>query len=138
MDRLLFEDGPAEIPSPAQVAQPMAGTPRLRVPQRNQVEMHWASLDELLEADHPARLVWMGVALMRLDRWLDEIKAVEGNVGRDATDPRLLLALWVYATLRGIGSARELARLCEKHLAYRWLCGGVSVNYHLLADFRSQ
>jgi transposase len=138
MDRLLFEDGPAETPSPAQVAQPMAGTPRLRVPQRNQIEMHWASLDELLEADHPARLVWMAVARLCLDPWLDEIKAVEGNVGRDATDPRLLLALWVYATLQGIGSARELARLCEKHLAYQWLCGGVSVNYHMLADFRSQ
>jgi transposase len=135
---LLFDNGPAENPSPAQVAQAVAGTPRLRVPQRNQVEMHWASLDELLEADHPARLVWMAVAGLCLDRWLDEIKAVEGNVGRDATDPRLLIALWVYATLQGIGSARELARLCEKHLAYQWLCGGVTVNYHLLADFRSQ
>jgi transposase len=100
--------------------------------------MQWASLDELLEADHRARLVWTAVAGLRLDGWLDEIKAVEGNVGRDATDPRLLVALWVYATLEGIGSARELARLCEKHLAYQWLCGGVSVNYHLLADFRSQ
>jgi transposase len=138
MDRLLFDNGPAENPSPAQVAQPVAGTPRLRVPQRNQVEMHWASLDELLEADHPARLVWMAVANLCLDRWLDEVKAVEGNVGRDATDPRLLIALWVYATLQGIGSARELGRLCEKHLAYQWLCGGVTVNYHLLADFRSQ
>ena len=59
-------------------------------------------------------------------------------MGRDATDPRLLVALWVYATLDGVGSARELARLCEKHLAYQWLCGGVTVNHHLLADFRSQ
>jgi hypothetical protein len=63
---------------------------------------------------------------------------VEGHVGRDATDPRLLLALWVYATLDAVGSARELDRLCQKHLAYQWLCGGVSVNYHMLADFRSQ
>jgi transposase len=69
---------------------------------------------------------------------LETIKAVEGTVGRDATDPRLLAALWIYATLEGVGSARELARLCEKHRAYEWLCGGVSVNYHLLADFRSQ
>jgi transposase len=75
---------------------------------------------------------------LRLDGWLKGIKAVEGNVGRDATDPRLLVALWVYATLEGVGSARELARLCEKHLAYQWLCGGVTVNYHLLAAFRSQ
>jgi Transposase domain (DUF772)/Transposase DDE domain len=58
--------------------------------------------------------------------------------GRDATDPRLLVALWIYATIDGVGSARELERLCEKHLVYQWLCGGVSVNYHLLSDFRSR
>src|SRR6185295_3806160 len=82
--------------------------------------------------------VWAAVASLDLGRWLREVRAVEGHVGRDATDPRLLVALWVYATLEGVGSARELARLCEKHLAYQWLCGGVTVNYHLLADFRSQ
>jgi transposase len=138
MDPLLFEKGPAEHPSPGQIAEQSSGSPRLRVPHRSQVEMHWASLDELLEAEHRARLVWAAVAGLRLEPWLREIKAVAGNVGRDATDPRLLVALWVYATLEGIGSARELARLCEKHLAYQWLCGGVSVNYHLLSDFRSK
>jgi transposase len=100
--------------------------------------MHWASLDELLEPDHAARMVWAAVCGLNFSRWLGTIKAVEGSAGRDATDPRLLAALWIYATLEGVGSARELARLCEKHLAYQWLCGGVSVNYHLLADFRSQ
>lgn len=138
MTSMLFEKGPAEHPSPAEVAQSSSGTPRLRVPHRSQVEMHWRSLDELLETDHRARLVWAAVAALPLEGWLQEIKAVEGNVGRNATDPRLLVSLWVYATLEGIGSARELARLCEKHLAYQWLCGGVTVNYHLLADFRSQ
>ena len=138
MTALLFDKGPAEHPSPSQAAQAAAGRPRLRVPHRDQIEMHWASLDELLEDDHRARLVWTAVAGLRLDCWLDEIKAVEGSVGRDATDPRLLVALWVYATLEGVGSARELARLCKQHLAYQWLCGGVTVNYHMLADFRSQ
>ena len=114
------------------------GTPRLRVPQRNQVEIRWASLDQLLEPDHPARMVWAAVCGLDLGRWLCEIRAVEGAVGRDATDPRLLVALWVYATLDAVGSAREVARLSEKHLAYQWLCGGVTVNYHLLSDFRSQ
>jgi transposase len=108
------------------------------VPQRDQVELHWASLDQLLESDHQARVVWAAVCGLNLSRWLEQIKAVEGHVGRDATDPRLLLALWVYATLDAVGSARELDRLCQKHLAYQWLCGGVSVNYHMLADFRSQ
>jgi transposase len=140
MDQVLFDKGEAQVPSPADVAaaQPRGGTPRLRLPQRNQVEMHWASLEDLLEPEHPARMVWEAVCGLDFSRWLAEIKAVEGAVGRDATDPRLLAALWIYATLEGIGSARELARLCEKHLAFQWLCGGVSVNYHLLADFRSQ
>lgn len=136
MDRMLFDKGEARPPSPGEVAA--AGNPRLRVPERSQVEMHFASLDELLEVDHPARMVWALVCQLNLGRWLRRIKAVEGVVGRDATDPRLLVALWVYATLEGVGSARELDRLCHKHLAYQWLCGGVSVNYHLLADFRSR
>lgn len=141
MDGFLFDKGSEERRSPGEVAaEARAGTgrPRLRLPQRNQAEMHWASLEQMLEPDHQARVVWAMVCRLDLGRWLSEIKAVEGGAGRDATDPRLLVALWVYATLDGVGSARELARLCEKHLAYQWLCGGVTVNYHLLADFRSQ
>jgi transposase len=140
MDRFLFDKGDTTQPSPGEIAasRTSGGNPRLRLPQRNQVEMHWASLDELLEPDHPARVVWAAVCELDFHSWLETIKAVDGVVGRDATDPRLLAALWIYATLEGVGSARELARLCEKHLAYQWLCGGVTVNYHLLADFRSQ
>lgn len=142
MGGFLFAESEGECPSPADAAQEAedacSGKPRLRVPQRNQVEMVWKSLDELLEPDHQARVIWTAVCRLDLSRWLAEIKAVEGNVGRNATDPRLLVALSVYATLDGVGSAREVARLCTKHLAYQWLCGGVSVNYHMLADFDSQ
>jgi transposase len=58
------------------------------------------------------------------------------TAGRAAIDPRILVGLWLYGTYEGIGSARELARLCEEHNAYRWICGGVGVNYHTLSDFR--
>jgi transposase len=133
-----FDDLP-EPPTPAQAAQSMTyGRPRLRVPIRDQREMQWASLDELIEPDHQVRVVWAAVCKLDLSSWLHDIKAVERHVGRDATDPRLLLSLWVYATLRGIGSARELDRLCREHMAYKWFCGAVSVNYHMLSDFRSQ
>jgi transposase len=136
---LFNPDDLPEPPSPSQVAQSAAtGKPRLRVPVRDQIEMRWESLDDLLEADHPARIVWAAICTLDLSSWLSAIKAVERHVGRDATDPRLLLSLWVYATLKGIGSARELDRLCGECLPYQWLCGGVSVNYHMLADFRSQ
>lgn len=114
------------------------GKPRLRVPQRQQMEMRCASLDQLLDPEHQARVVWEAVCGLDLSRWLAEVRAVEGHVGRDATDPRLLVAIWVYATLDGVGSTRKLAELCEKHVAYQWLCGGVTVNHTMLSEFRSQ
>lgn len=141
MDGLLFDRGEADSSTVSladSAGVQAAGKPRLRIPQRDQVEMQWAALDQLLEPEHRARLVWEMVSGVDLQRWLGEIKAVEGHVGRDATDPRLLVALWILATLDGVGSARKLAELCQNHLAYRWLCGGVSVNHHLLSDFRSQ
>jgi transposase len=140
MMEMLFDKGEGGQPSPGEVAasRTAGGIPRLRVPHRDQVEIRWASLDELLESEHPARMVWAFVRGLNLDRWRTAIKAVQGVAGRDATDPRLLVALWIYATIEGVGSARELERLCDKHLAYQWLCGGVSVNYHLLSDFRSR
>jgi transposase len=135
---LFNPDDLPEPPSPAQAAQSMGtGKPRLRIPIRDQIEMRLASLDDLLEADHMVRIVWAAVCSLDLKSWLNEIKAIERHVGRDATDPRLLVALWVFATLKGIGSARELARLCAECLPYQWLCGGVTVNYHMLSDFRS-
>lgn len=72
-----------------------------------------------------------------LSAFYEQIKAVEGGPGRDAIDPRLMLALWIFATTEGVGSARLIARLCERDLAYLWLCGGVGMNYHSLADFRA-
>jgi transposase len=122
----------------AQTAAPATGQPRLRIAQRDQVQMQTASLDDLLDQDHPARVIWQAVCQLNLDCLLSSIRAVEGHVGRDATDPRILLALWIYATVEGVASARALTKLCEYHLAYRWLCGGVTVNHRLLSEFRSQ
>ena len=113
------------------------GRPRLRRAERQQVVMHVASLDRLLAEDHRARLVWEYVQGLDLSPLYEQVRAVEGGAGRDAIDPRILLALWLYATLDGVGSARQLARLCEDHVAYRWICGEVSVNYHTLSDFRT-
>ena len=99
---------PDDLPgtTPEQAAhQSGRGTPRLRIPHRDQVEMSWASLDERLDPDSQARVVWSLVCRLDLDAWLKDIKAIERHAGRDATDPRLLVALWVFATLKGIGSA---------------------------------
>jgi transposase len=100
--------------------------------------MRVESLDQRLDAEHPARLVWHVVERLDLSALYEQIEAVEGVAGRNASDPRVLFALWLYAAVDGVGSARELERLCHEHRAYEWLRGTVPVNYHLLADFRVQ
>jgi len=109
---------------------------RLRTAQRDQPEFQLVDLDSLLSADHQARAVWTFVTALDLSELLVAIKAREGEPGRPPADPRILMTLWLYATLEAVGSARALAELCEAHVAYRWICGGVSMNYHTLADFR--
>jgi transposase len=93
-------------------------------------------IDDLLEADHPARAVWRFVLGLDLSELCDRIRARGSDAGRPAIDPRVLVALWLYATLAGVRSARALADLCVRHDAYRWLAGGIAVNYHTLSDFR--
>lgn len=113
------------------------GKPRLRVANREQVEFRACCWNELLADDHQARIVWQYVTQLDVTPLLSAIKSVERGPGHPPADPRIMLALWLYATLRGVGSARELARRCETDLPFQWICGDVSVNYHTLSDFRT-
>jgi transposase len=117
-------------------AAPAGGRPRLRCAERGQVELRALSLDQLLPAEHRARQVWAFVEGLDLAPLHDRIRAVEGHPGHPPADPRVLVALWLEATLDGVGSARELDRLCQEHVAYQWLRGGVGTNHKSLADFR--
>jgi transposase len=114
----------------------VAGDPRLLEPERDGVELRASSLDSLIGADHPARLIWAYVVELDLRELEARVKAREGVAGRPAISPRLLLGLWLYATSEGVVSARLLERLCERDDAYRWLCGGVGVNHRTLGEFR--
>jgi len=106
-------------------------------PDRQQVAMRMLALEDLLPEEHQARLVWQYVAGLDMRPLYALIRAVEGRAGRNPIDPKILMTLWLYATLSGVGSARQLAQLCEAHVAYQWICGGVSVNHHTLSDFRT-
>jgi transposase len=140
MDQGAFIDlGSGGEAKPSEVPQsPRIGPKRMRHAVRNQVEFQQCSLEELLPEDHEARIVWAYVCGLDLSELTGRIQAVEGGPGQAPADPRILMSLWLYATLRGVGSAREVNRLCEAHAAYRWICGGVSMNYHTLSDFRTQ
>jgi transposase len=126
----------SEAARPSRAEPDRTAQPRLSVPDRQQL-LSAMTIDEILEADHPARAVWSYVQQLDLTPWYDRIRARGGVAGRPAIDPRLLVALWLYAILSGFASARELAVLCIHYDPFRWLAGGVSVNYHTLADFRT-
>lgn len=129
------EDPSATQPSASAAAPPPR--PRLRCADR-QLLLPPMPLEDLLTPDHHARTVWRFVQGVDLSPLLGAIRSVEGHPGRPATDPQILMALWLFATLEGVGSARALEWLCSHHHGFRWLCGGVSVNYHTLSDFRVQ
>ena len=112
--------------------------PRLRRPDRRQTFFEPVNLDQRLPGDHRARMVWAMVEQLDLSRFHEPLANRGSAPGRPATDPALLVALWLYATIENVGSARQLDRLCGAHDAYRWLSGGVPVNYHTLSDFRVQ
>jgi transposase len=136
----LFDESEMPIPEAAheRAEAPKAGVARVMAAQRDQIELRACDLDSLLGSDHAARTVWAFVQSLDLAALHATIKAVEHGAGRPAIDPAILVALWLWATIDGVGSAREIDRLCERDDAYRWICGGVGVNYHTLAEFRTQ
>jgi transposase len=109
---------------------------RVILPNRSQIELRPMDLESLLPEGHRARLVWAWVERQDLSAMYAAIKVRQGGVGRSAIAPQILLGLWLYALLQGVGSARQLARLVLEHDAYRWMSGGVQVNHHSLSDFR--
>jgi transposase len=94
-----------------------------------------ADLDALLPEAHPARLIVAFVAKLDFRPLYATIKSRGERPGAPAFRPELLFSLWLFATVEGVASARRLEVLCGRDLAYRWLCGGPSPNYHTLSTF---
>jgi transposase len=109
---------------------------RLRKAERQQLSFFPFCIDDMVGPHHRVRTVMAVVEKLDVSGFWAPIRARKGIAGRNATDPQLLVGLWLYGCVRGVGSARELARRCEESLPFRWLCGGVSVNHRLLSNFR--
>jgi transposase len=96
---------------------------------RDRIELRAVDLEALIGADHVARTIWAYVETLDFGALEETVRARTHTPGQAPVSPRLLLALWLYATSQAVGSARALAKLCTSHDAYRWLCGGVGVNH---------
>ena len=130
----------AEQLIPVAVATPKAeapAPPRLRRPERQQVLLRPVSLEELVPPDHSVRVVWAAVQMLDWSAFEKVIVARGETAGRPATDPRVLAAVWLQGLIDNVGSGRQLEALCQNHAIYQWVCGGLSINYHMLNDFRT-
>jgi hypothetical protein len=97
-------------PDPETKSEPTAAPPlRLRQPIRNQVTPVPACLEDVLPADHLARLLWHAVGLLDMTPFAQYLVVVVEGPGRAAAAPRLLVALWLYAFSQGVTSARAPA-----------------------------
>jgi len=109
---------------------------RLRIPERGQLGWVAQCVEDLVESDHEVRLVMSVVEKLDVSGFTNRSRRGKGQ----RVETRLILdccvALWLYACIRGFGSARELARQCEESAPFRWLCGGVTVNHRMLSEFR--
>src|SRR2546426_1794497 len=132
----MWETKPEEAASPPAVMSPEERGLRLKRVNRQQMVLRAVEVEKLIEADHVARAIWELVGRLDLSRFRAAIEAVEGEAGRPAFDPQLLISVWIYAYSEGVSSAREIERRCEYHPAYQWLTGWEVVNHHSLSDFR--
>lgn len=110
--------------------------PRFEAIDRKQMVMLPVDIEHLVDEAHPVRAIWEFIEMLDLSSFSEDVRAVEGERGRPAHDPRLMIALWVYGYSRGVSSAREISRLCEYEPAFQWLTGMNIVNHHSLSDYR--
>jgi len=110
--------------------------PRVAEPQRRQGVIRFEMPEDRLPPTHAARVLWDVVGTLDLGGFLIGVKAVDGTVGRKTLSPQMKLTLWLYAISRGVGSAREIARLVCSDDGYRWIVGDLEVGHHALSAFR--
>jgi transposase len=135
MQEALFGGMDAALGTPESAAQ-RAGAVRMQYADRSQVGMHFCSIDELVSADHQVRVVWEAVSQMDLSAFEAPIKSRQFSAGRSANDVRVMVGLWLWAAVNNVSRGRRLEALCQTELTFRWMCGGLSMNYHTLNDFR--
>ena len=117
---------------------PTSPTPRLVSIDRRQILLRTVDVEKLIDEDHSARSLWELVGRLDLRLYPAQIAAVEGQAGREHTDPQLLISVWLYAYSRGISSAGEVARQCEFEPGFQWLCGLAAISHRTLSGFRSE
>ena len=109
---------------------------RMRPVERKQYFMETVNLEDMAAEDDMVRAIWAFVERLDLTAYYNKIKSKVNEAGSPAYNPKVLLAMWIYAYSQGISSAREVEKLSQEMKTWCWLCGDQPINYHTLSDFR--
>ncbi len=109
---------------------------QLRQPNRDQFTYAAIEVERLVPADHLVRAIWELSGMLDLSGFAAHLETRKESAGRPAWDPRLLVAIWIWAYSERMSSAREIARQSRYRPELEWLCGMAVVNHHTLSDFR--
>lgn len=131
-----FPIQPEPEPPPASAGSPTKA--KLKHIDRSQSFLRPVIVEELVGPDHKVRAIWDLTGQLDLSALLGKITSKEGQAGRAAWDPRLLLSVWLYSYSEQVTSAREIERLMEYEPGLMWLAGLGEVNHHTLSDFRAK
>lgn len=102
---------------------------------RDQTALFPLSLEELVPADHPCRVIEAFVGRLDLAE-LGFSHAKLGRTGRPPHDPADLLKLYLYGYLNQVRSSRRLERECQRNVELMWLMRRLAPDHKTIANFR--
>jgi transposase len=92
------------------------------------------TLDELIGADHPVRVV--NAVLDKVD--ITALTSQYRPGGTSSYHPRMLLKVLVYAYINNIYSSRRIEEAVSNHIQYMWLAGMQKPDHNTINRFRSE
>ncbi len=101
---------------------------------QNQLMVFPPTLEELISADHPVRVV--NAVLDKVD-----ITALTNQYkpgGTSSYHPRMLLKVLVYAYINNVYSSRKIEEAVSNHIHYMWLSGMAKPDHNTINRFRGE
>jgi len=100
----------------------------------NQILLLPLSLEEMIEANHPVRVVNQVIDSINIDPLLKKYK----SGGTSSYHPRLMLKVLVYAYLSNVYSSRKMEAALKENIHFMWLAGMSKPDHNTLNRFRSE
>ena len=101
---------------------------------QNQIMLIPPSLDEMIESNHPVRIVSQVIDRIDIDPLIAKFK----GGGTSSYHPRMLLKVLVYSYLSNIYSGRRMEAALKENIHFMWISGMNQPDHNTINRFRSE